>query len=136
MLGHKEGSNSLRIRLFPHTPPSFTGLVSLERRWQTFKEAFRDGVAQSLKLRWCVGHPLAIGRYQVFLVGEHPVETAAAAVEELEELHVLPVGLPPGGEALEQGRKHLRRGEELRFDHDERTHSPIAPFLVAFSHKA
>jgi len=36
------------------------------------------------KLRGCIGHPLAIGRYQVFLVGEHPVETAAACDYVLE----------------------------------------------------
>ena len=32
-------------------------------------------------------------------------ETPTAAGEELEGLHVLPVGVPPGDEALEQGRE-------------------------------
>src|SRR5919112_411487 len=52
-------------------------------------------------------------------------ETPTAAGEELEGLHVLPVGVPPGGEALEQGREDLRRGKELWFDQDERTHDSL-----------
>src|SRR5215208_7547748 len=52
-------------------------------------------------------------------------ETPTAAGEELEGLHVLPVGLPPGSEALKQGREDLRRGKELRFDQDERTHDSV-----------
>src|SRR5215211_6993710 len=52
-------------------------------------------------------------------------ETPTAAGEELEGLHVLPVGVPPGGESLEQGREDLWRGKELRFDQDERTHDSL-----------
>src|SRR5215207_8342724 len=52
-------------------------------------------------------------------------ETPTAAGEELEGLHVLPVGLPPGDESLEQGREDLRRGKELWFDQDERTHASL-----------
>src|SRR5918994_1450618 len=52
-------------------------------------------------------------------------ETPTATGEELEGLHVLPVGVPPGGKSLEQGREDLRRGKELRFDQDERTHDSL-----------
>src|SRR5918995_2538239 len=52
-------------------------------------------------------------------------ETPTATGEELEGLHVLPVGVPPGDEALEQGREDLRRGKKLWFDQDERTHDSV-----------
>ena len=55
-----------------------------ERR-QTFKEAAPfEGLTQSIASGSSVGHPLTVGRYHVFPVGEHPVEAWAARDYVLE----------------------------------------------------
>src|SRR5829696_3649246 len=45
---------------------------------QTPPEALRNGVAHFVKLGDPVAHLLAVGRYHIFSVGEHPVESATA----------------------------------------------------------